>query len=214
MIDVAFAVFAVAAVVSGWAVFRTGSMVRASFLLLASFLNVGAVLMLLLADYLGVALMFMMAVEMTVMALFMVMFMMNPAGLNPMRMVHQPRPAAVAGAVIAAGGAAVALWGHFPDTPVEAGRDTITELGTDLLGRSMLVFESAGLTLLATMVCAVVLTSHRGRFGEAQVGSVAPPLLPGGDQRSEDSLVPSGADGHEPGRGDHERSGEPEADSG
>ena len=31
----------------------------------------------------------MMAVEMMVMALFMVMFMMNPAGLNPMQMVHQ-----------------------------------------------------------------------------------------------------------------------------
>ncbi len=103
MIDVAFVVFSVAAVVSGYLVFRVDSMIRASFLLLASFLNVGAVLVLLLAEYLGTALLFMMTVEMVVMALFMVMFMMNPAGLNPMSMVHQPRVAWVAGLVAAAG---------------------------------------------------------------------------------------------------------------
>ena len=45
--------------------------------------------MLLSAPYIGVATVFMMAVEMMVMAIFMVVFMMNPAGLNPMSMVHQ-----------------------------------------------------------------------------------------------------------------------------
>ncbi|MGE4476546.1 MAG: NADH-quinone oxidoreductase subunit J, partial [Stutzerimonas sp.] len=89
--DVAFFVCAAVALLTGWRVFRTDSMVRASFLLLLSFIAVGVIMLLLAAEYLGVALWFMMAVEMTVMALFMVMFMMNPAGLNPMNMVHQPR---------------------------------------------------------------------------------------------------------------------------
>ena len=89
--DTAFWVFSTAAVWFGWRVFRTDSMARASFSLLVSFLNVAAIMILLLAEYLGVALFFMMAVEMTVMALFMIAFMMNPAGLNPMMMVHQHR---------------------------------------------------------------------------------------------------------------------------
>jgi hypothetical protein len=53
----------------------------------------------------------------------------------------------------------------------------------------MLVFETAGVTLLATMVCSVVLSSARGRFGDAAGGSVAPPLEPGGEHRPEDDLV-------------------------
>jgi NADH-quinone oxidoreductase subunit J len=189
VIDAAFAVFSVAAVASGYRVFRTDSMVRASFLLLASFLNVGAVLVLLLAEYLGAALLFMMTVEMVVMALFMVMFMMNPAGLNPMQMVHQPRVAAAVGAATAAVLGAMALVADFPDVPLDPARDAISDLGRELLGPSMLVFESAGVTLLATMVCAVILSSARGRYGDGYAGSVAPPLEPGGDHRPEDDLV-------------------------
>ena len=101
LVDVAFWVFAVAAAWFGWRVFRTDSMVRATFALLASFCNVGAILVLLLAEYLGVALFFMMGVEMVVMAIFMVAFMMNPAGLNPMEMVHLPRTAIATGVVAA-----------------------------------------------------------------------------------------------------------------
>ncbi len=197
MINVAFGFFAVAAVVSGYRVFATDSMVRASFLLLASFINVGAILVLLLAEFLGTALLFMMTVEMVVMALFMVMFMMNPAGLNPMSMVHQPRVAAAAGVAAAVGIGAVAVAAEFPDAPLEAGRDTIAELGAELLGPSMLVFESAGVTLLATMVCAVILSSARGRYGDGYEGSLAPPLEPGGDHRPEDDLVnTAGGDDH------------------
>ncbi len=169
-VDTAFVAFSVAAVATGFLVFRTDSMVRASFLLLASFLNVGAILILMAAEYLGAALFFMMTVEMIVMALFMVMFMMNPAGLNPMNMVHQPRFAAGAGLVAAIGIWIVAWAGEFPDVPVGAARDTIHDLGTELLGGSMLVFESAGVTLLATMVCAVILSSSRGRYGDGSRG--------------------------------------------
>lgn len=201
MIDVAFVIFALAAVASGYLVFRTDSMIRASFLLLASFLNVGAVLVLLLAEYLGTALWFMMTVEMVVMALFMIMFMMNPAGLNPMSMVHQPRAAAGAGVLAAVGIWVVAVFADFADAPLDEGRATIRDLGRELLGPSMLVFESAGVTLLATMVCAVALSSSRGRYGDGYEGSLAPTLDPDGHDRPEDALTEvdekaGSADGH------------------
>ena len=69
-IDITFLSLATLAVVTGWRVFRTDSMVRASFFLLVSFIAVGVIMILLAAEYLGVAMFFMMAVEMTVMALF------------------------------------------------------------------------------------------------------------------------------------------------
>ena len=179
-IDLAFFVLAGIAVVSGWRVFRTDSMVRASFLLLLSFLAVGAVMLLLGAVYLGVALFFMMAVEMLVMALFMVMFMMNPAGLNPMNMVHQPRVAAAAGVIAFAALAGMALVADFPERRPAAGTDVVRALGTELLGDSMLVFESAGVALLATMIGVVVLSARTGRFGPSDEGSCPPGLDPGG----------------------------------
>jgi NADH:ubiquinone oxidoreductase subunit 6 (subunit J) len=181
-VDVAFWGFAVAAVFFGWRVFRTDSMVRASFALLASFLNVAAILVLLLAEYLGIALFFMMALEMTVMALFMVAFMMNPAGLNPMQMVHQHRLAVGLGAAAAAGLATVALLARFPARPIRDASGTLEALGTELLGGSMLVFESAGITLLATMIGAVILSARSSRTGDAaDEGSHPPPLVPGDD---------------------------------
>ncbi len=196
MSDVAFFVLAAAAALSGFLVFRVDSMVRATFLLLASFLNVGAILVLMQAEYLGVALLFMMTVEMIVMGLFMVMFMMNPAGLNPMQMVHQPRAAAVAGVVTTIAFAVVAVFADFGTAPVDPDVDTIRQLGVELLGDSMLVFESIGVTLLATMVCAVILSSSRGRFGDAHEGSVAPASEPGGATRPSDGLVDPDAGGH------------------
>jgi len=194
-IDLAFYVLAGIAVYSGWRVFRTDSMVRASFLLLLSFLAVGAVMLLLGAVYLGVALFFMMAVEMMVMALFMVMFMMNPAGLNPMNMVHQPRLAAVAGVVAFLALAATALLADFPERPVPTGAEPVRALGTELLGDSMLVFESAGVTLLATMIGVVVLSARSGRFGPSDEGSRPPGLEPGGE--------PAGAPHESPSTGGH-----------
>jgi len=179
-IDVAFYCLAAIAVYSGWRVFRTDSMVRASFLLLLSFLAVGAIMLLLGAVYLGVALFFMMAVEMMVMALFMVMFMMNPAGLNPMSMVHQPRLAAGAGGVAFVALAGMALVADFPEPATAVTADPVADLGTELLGDSMLVFESAGVALLATMIGVVVLSARTGRFGPADDGSRPPGLVPGG----------------------------------
>ena len=177
--DVLFVVFALASVWFAFRVFRTDSMVRATFSLLASFLAAGGVLVLLLAEYVGVALFFMMAVEMTVMALFMVAFMMNPAGLNPMRMVHQHGVAIALGVLGGTALLAVALVASFPDRPARAVSTSIEALGTELLGGSMLIFESAGVTLLATMIGAVVLSARSSRFGEpADEGSHPPPIDP------------------------------------
>mgnify|MGYP003118152536 CR=1 FL=1 len=181
LVDIAFFIFAAIALFTGWRVFCTDSMIRASFLMLVSFMAIGAIMLLLAAEYLGVALWFMMAVEMTVMALFMVMFMMNPAGLNPMNMVHQPRIAIAAGIAIFLALGAVALFSDFSANPAPADLDPVRSLGTEMLGPSMLVFESAGLVLLATMIGVVVMSSHRGRYGASGEGSMPPGLNPGGD---------------------------------
>ena len=47
----------------------------------------------------------------------------------------------------------------------------------ELLGDSMLVFQTAGVTLLATMIAAIAISSARGRFGDADEGSVEPVQL-------------------------------------
>ncbi len=178
--DLVFWILSGVALFTGWRVFRTGSMVRASFLLLTSFIAVGAIMLMLGAAYLGFATIFMMAVEMMVMALFMVMFMMNPAGLNPMNMVHQQGIAVVAGVGAFLGLSALALVAELPARPLASGTDVIAPLGRELLGDSMLVFESAGVTLLATMICTVILSNRSGRFGPADEGAEPPPLEPEG----------------------------------
>lgn len=176
VVDVLFWLFAAGAVVSAWLVFRTDSMVRAAYWLLVSFAGIGAILLLLHAQFLGLVLILMMAGEMTIMAVFMVMFMMNPAGLNPMQMVHQHRVSIAAGVTAFVGLAAVGLFGDFPRRPL-ATTDAATvtaDLGRELLGDSMLVFETAGVALLATMIGAIALASRKGRYGTADEGSAAP----------------------------------------
>ena len=177
-VDLVFWLFAAGSVAAAWLVFRTDSMVRAAYWLLASFAGVGAIMVLLHARFLGLVLVLMMAGEMTIMAVFMVMFMMNPAGLNPMTMVHQHRTAKVAGVVAFAGLAFVGLVADFPDRPADTGSDPTAELGRELLGDSMLIFETAGVTLLATMIGSIAIASKRGRYGDAEAGSAAPPLEP------------------------------------
>ncbi len=178
----AFAVFGMAAVLTGYRVFRTDSMVRASFWLLASFVNVGLILVLLNARFLGFSVVLMMAGEMSVMAIFMVMLMMNPAGLNPMTMVHQHRTSLAAGLLAFLALASVGVLVDFPDDPARVEPATVTaELGAEELGDSMLVFQTAGATLLATMIGSIAVTSRRGRYGDAEQGSVPPPLRPEAD---------------------------------
>ena len=178
LVDAAFWLFAVGSVVAGYRVFRTDSMVRAAFYLLASFAGVGGILVLLGAEFLGMVLILMMAGEMLVMAIVMVMYMMNPAGLNPMVMVHQNRIAAAAGIVAFVALASVGLVGQFPDRPAPEPAVATAQLGTELLGNSMLVFQTAGVALLSTMIGAIVIAGRRGRYGIAEEGSIEPSLQP------------------------------------
>ncbi|MBI2765021.1 MAG: NADH-quinone oxidoreductase subunit J [Chloroflexi bacterium] len=181
--DGVFWLFAVGSVVTAFRVFRTDSMMRAAFFLLASFAGVGGILALLGAEFLGMVLILMMAGEMLVMAIVMVMFMMNPAGLNPMWMVHQHRVAVVAGAGSFLALASLPFVVDLPDRPAPRPEEATAELGTELLGGSMLVFQTAGVTLLSAMIGAVVIAHRNGRFGEAEQGSLEPALEPPGEEK-------------------------------
>lgn len=194
IVDVTFGAFSALAIFSGWRVFRADSMVRAAYWLLVSFAAVGIILVLLQAQFLGLILILMMGGEMTIMAVFMVAFMMNPAGLNPMTMVHRNTVAIVAGVVSFLAIAALGVFARFPAAEAPAGVDPTRELGLELLGDSMLVFETAGVTLLATMIAAIAISSARGRFGDADEGSVEPVQLVAVDSAEEagEGTLPDG----------------------
>lgn len=149
-------VFGLAAIGFGVGVFRTASMVRSALALLFSQASVGCMFLAMQAEFLGVLQIMMMATEMSIMAIFMVMFMMDPGGLGGMDMTHQKRFSLGAG--MGAAGAAVAVvllsdWGpataEAPDAALQ-----IRALGFELLGRSMLIFETAGVTILTAMIAA------------------------------------------------------------
>ncbi len=195
MTDVLIIALILFAVWTGWRVFRVDSMVRASFSLMLSFIAVGGVGVLLAAPYIGVATVFMMAVEMMVMAIFMVMFMMNPAGLNPMQMVHQHRVAIAAGVIAFLALSTGVLLTDLPAERVAAEAEPVVQLGHELLGPSMLIFETAGVTLLAAMVGAVILSSRQGRYGMSDEGARPPGLMEGGE--------PAGRQPEESGGHDH-----------
>ncbi|MFB4316052.1 NADH-quinone oxidoreductase subunit J [Actinomadura sp. 21ATH] len=165
---VAFWALAVAAVASGVAVFVVDSMARATFALLVSFLCVGLELLLIDLQYLGVLVVLMMIMEMLVMAVFMIMYMMNPAGLMPMTMVHNRRGAlAIAGGTFAVLAAGIFLvpWPERRGVPPP---DPTRALGEAIMGPKMLVMMVIGAAILATMIASVVLATHRGRYGSAR----------------------------------------------
>ena len=150
------AFFGIATVGFGVAVFRTSSMMRSALALLFSQTALGAMFLAMQAEFLGVLQIMMMATEMSIMAIFMVMFMMDPGGLGEMEMTHQKRLsilAGVAGALATAGIALFTDWGTLSVT-VPAAAEQTRALGTELLGRSMLIFETAGVTILTAMIAA------------------------------------------------------------
>ncbi|WP_242904606.1 NADH-quinone oxidoreductase subunit J [Actinomadura terrae] len=164
MQTVAFWVLAVAAVGFGAAVFVVDSMARATFALLASFLCVGVELLLLNLDYLGVLVVLMMIMEMLVMAVFMIMYMMNPGGLMPMTMVHNNRGAlAISGTVFAALTAGILLT-PWPRRRGTVPADPTFSAGEAIMGPKMLAMMLIGIAILATMIAAVVLATDRGRY--------------------------------------------------
>jgi NADH-quinone oxidoreductase subunit J len=155
----AVACFGLAALWFGVAVFRTSSMVRSALALLAAMAALGALFLALEAEFLGVLQLMMMGTEMAIMAVFMVMYMMDPGGLGRMEMTHQKRPALAAGALAGLAAAAAVLlsaWGPLAaaaPSPDAQNRG----LGRELLERSMLIFETAGVTILVAMVAATAI---------------------------------------------------------
>lgn len=157
-------VLGVVAVAAGLAVFLVDSMARATYALLVSFVAVAASLVLLGSSYVGFLTVLMMTVEMAIMGVFMLMYMMNPAGLMPMSMRHNTR-----GAVVIAGSTFLALvvgilvvpWPQRQGAPAE---DVTFALGMALMGRHMLTMIVIGVALLATIIAGVMLTTGRGRY--------------------------------------------------
>ncbi|MCX2928017.1 NADH-quinone oxidoreductase subunit J [Streptomyces sp. NEAU-W12] len=152
------------ALVFGVLVFTLDSMARVTFALLASLVCVGGVVTVLGLPYLGVVIVLMMVMEMVIMAVFMIAYMMNPAGLMPMSMLHNKRGAsAVSGVVFAALVAGVFLV-QWPDRAGTRPADTTFQVGMSLMEEQMLTMVTLGFVLLATMVGSTVLATRRGRY--------------------------------------------------
>jgi NADH:ubiquinone oxidoreductase subunit 6 (subunit J) len=161
---VLFWVLAAAAVVSGYLVFRLDSMAQVTFALLASFLAVAGLVLLIGLSYLGAVIILMMIIEMVIMAVFMIMYMMNPAGLMPMSMFHNKAGSmaiAVGTFVVLAGGILLVDW---PQRRGEPAPDLTFALGEALMGGQMLTMMTLGVALFATIVATVVLSTGRGRY--------------------------------------------------
>jgi acetylornithine/succinyldiaminopimelate/putrescine aminotransferase len=85
-----------------------------------------------------------------------VMDAMDPGGLGKMDMTHQKRLSVIAGLVAFVAVVVVAVfadWGPLASSVPDAAQQ-IEDLGLELLGRSMLIFETAGLTILTAMIAA------------------------------------------------------------
>ena len=164
MTVVVFCVLAVLAIISGVLVFVVDSMARATFALLVSFLAVAALVLMTGLAYLGTVIALMMIIEMVIMAVFMVMFMMNPGGLMPMSMFHNTRGAAVISGLVFAGLAVGIVAADWPQRRGVPSPDPTLALGEALMGGHMLTMMTLGVTLFATIVATVVLATGRGRY--------------------------------------------------
>ncbi|MFE3581327.1 NADH-quinone oxidoreductase subunit J [Streptomyces vinaceus] len=164
METVLFWVLAVLALAGAVLVFTCNSMARVTFALLACLVCVGGVVVVLGLPYLGVVIMLMMVMEMVIMAVFMIAYMMNPAGLMPMSMLHNKGGAlAISTAIFLA--LVTGIWlVPWPHRSVKRPADTTFQVGMSLMGDQMLSMITLGVALLATMVAATALATHRGRY--------------------------------------------------
>ena len=157
LVDIAFWIVAVIAVLSGAAVFWVDSMARATYALALSFIAVGVNVLLLHQNYVGVITILMMVMEMAVMVVYMIMFMgMNPA-LMPMSMVHDNRRAVGAAVVTFALLAAGILLVDWPARRGVPSGDVTRALGEALMGSKMLVMTVMSPVMVATIVAGIVL---------------------------------------------------------
>lgn len=150
--------FGLGAIWFGWRVFRTRSMVRSALSLLASMASIGFLFLNLEAEFLGVLQIMMMAGEMTIMAVFMVMFMMDPGGMSQMNMTHQKKASTGIALVITLSLIVVILlteWGpSIPVAPLP--EKQVYALGSEILERSMLIFQTAGISILVAMIASIM----------------------------------------------------------
>ena len=164
MTTVVFVALAGVAVVTGALVFVVDSMARATFLLALSFVAVGAVLLLLDLHYLGLVTVVMMVMEMAIMAIFMIMYMMNPAGLMPMSMLHDKGRAlaiSVGTFVVLAAGSLLVDW---PQRQGSLPADTTEQVGMGIMGEKMLVMLGVSAVIFTTIVSGLVLTATHSRY--------------------------------------------------
>jgi NADH:ubiquinone oxidoreductase subunit 6 (subunit J) len=104
----------------------------------------------------------------------MVMFMMNPAGLMPMSMVHNKRGslAISIGVFLALSLGAILI--PWPQRRGHATGDVTRALGQTIMGPKMLVMIGVSTVLFATMVSALTLASARGRYDRPRQGRADP----------------------------------------
>ncbi|EGG44411.1 putative NADH dehydrogenase chain J [Streptomyces griseoaurantiacus M045] len=157
-------VLGVLALAGGVLVFTLNSMARVTFALLGSLVCVGGVVTVLGLPYLGVVIVLMMVMEMVIMAVFMIAYMMNPAGLMPMSMLHNKRGALAVSSLVFAALVAGIFAVPWPRRAGVRPDDTTLQIGMSLMGGQMLTMVTLGIVLLATMVGATVLATHRGRY--------------------------------------------------
>ncbi len=156
--------FGVAAIWFGIVVFRTSSMVRSALALLFSMTAIGGMFLAMQAEFLGVLQIMMMATEMGIMAIFMMMYMMDPGGLGAMDMTHQKRTSIAVGALGTVAALGVALLVDWTPTGAVTGPVEQTRLlGLEIMERSMLIFETAGVTILTAMIAATAIAIERRR---------------------------------------------------
>ena len=154
--------FGLAAIWFAVVVFRTSSMVRSALALLFSQAAIGGMFLAMQTEFLGVLQIMMMATEMGIMAVFMMMYMMDPGGLGAMDMTHQKRASQIAGALGALAALAVAfLTGWGPIAGEVRPAEQVSGLGIEIMERSMLIFETAGVTILTAMIAATAIAIKR-----------------------------------------------------
>jgi NADH:ubiquinone oxidoreductase subunit 6 (subunit J) len=148
---------------TGYLVFSTDSMARAGLLLMGSLAFEGLIFLVLSSEFLGVLMLLMMAGEMVIMVFFMVMFMHDPGGWMGMDMTHQKRLAHGIAGVAGAGLVAFAIASRWVEAP-EPGIVDIRTIGYEVMGRSMLTFLLAGVTILFAMVGGTMMARQGGRL--------------------------------------------------
>ncbi len=97
------------------------------------------------------------------MSVFMVMYMMDPGGLGKMDMSHQKWAARGVGGAGGLGVLLIALlvdWGPVVDAAPDPAAQ-LHALGMEIMTRSMLIFETAGVAILTAMIAATAVAIAR-----------------------------------------------------